>query len=161
MTRRKKPTTKDVIAFLDESNLIELVYDQDSLKQAKRAWDFLVDQNEMTPDVILETHRVLMSHQPLLPSEIGHFRQCPVYINDHETLDSRLIGEQIEILATNMWLRPKNWKRHHIWYEKIHPFVDGNGRTGRMFMNWERLRAGLPILIIKAAEWHKYFEWFK
>jgi len=55
----------------------------------------------------------------------------------------------------------------HVTYEGIHPFVDFNGRTGRMFMNWERMQAGLPILIIK-ADWPKiggeqmeYYKWFQ
>jgi Fic family protein len=58
-------------------------------------------------------------------------------------------------------------KEHHIKFEHIHPFVDFNGRTGRMLMNWERLQVGLPMLIIH-ADWPKvngeqmeYYDWFK
>lgn len=36
----------------------------------------------------------------------------------------------------------------HIIFEKIHPFSDGNGRTGRMVMNYSLLENGLPPLII-------------
>lgn len=36
----------------------------------------------------------------------------------------------------------------HINFEKIHPFSDGNGRTGRMVMNYSLLANGLPPLII-------------
>ncbi len=36
----------------------------------------------------------------------------------------------------------------HITFEKIHPFSDGNGRTGRMVMNYSLLENGLPPLII-------------
>lgn len=52
-------------------------------------------------------------------------------------------------------------KNHHVEYEIIHPFVDGNGRTGRMFMNWERLKGGLPILVIhEGEEQQEYYKWF-
>lgn len=36
----------------------------------------------------------------------------------------------------------------HIIFEKIHPFSDGNGRTGRMVMNYSLLENRLPPLII-------------
>ena len=51
----------------------------------------------------------------------------------------------------------------HVKYEKIHPFADGNGRTGRMFMNWTRLkRNNEPLLIIhEGEEQREYYGWFK
>ena len=152
---------KEINEFLYQSNLIEGVDDDASLKQARVAWDYLVEQKEMSPSVILKTHKILMLNQPLRPNERGYFREIPVYVGGRETLDWKVIEERMKILAMNMWLNPKNWKRHHVEYETIHPFVDGNGRTGRMFMNWERLKEGLPILIINADERHEYYEWFK
>ena len=40
----------------------------------------------------------------------------------------------------------------HIEFEKIHPYSDGNGRTGRMLMNFLLLREGIAPLIIKGAD---------
>jgi hypothetical protein len=55
-------------------------------------------------------------------------------------------------------LGPKN---AHIRFERIHPFVDGNGRTGRMLMWWHERMLGLEPTLIKAEEKEKYYEWFK
>lgn len=154
-------TPQDEIDFLEESNAIEDVFDADSLQQAVYAWEYLKEQKEMNMHIMCKTHKILMLHQPLYPDEKGYLRHCPVYIGGREGLPWRIIPTRLATCAMNMWLHPNNWKEHHVEYEKIHPFVDGNGRTGRMFMNWERLKAGLPILIIKAEERGDYYKWFK
>ena len=43
---------------------------------------------------------------------------------------------------------------------EVHPFIDGNGRTGRIFMNWWRVKNGLPILVIKETARQEYYKWF-
>lgn len=47
--------------------------------------------------------------------------------------------------------------RFHIEFEHIHPFEDGNGRTGRLLINYEMLRNELPPIVIPAEERSRYF----
>lgn len=45
----------------------------------------------------------------------------------------------------------------HIQYERIHPFEDGNGRTGRLILNFELLRNNMPPIVIPKDDRVKYF----
>lgn len=59
------------------------------------------------------------------------------------------------------------WKRFHPVvratllhgeFVKIHPFIDGNGRTSRLLLNFELLKSGYPPIIIKKENRAKYYE---
>lgn len=46
--------------------------------------------------------------------------------------------------------------RWHGYYEYLHPFRDGNGRTGRLLSNFILLRAGHPLLIVRLEDRAEY-----
>lgn len=48
--------------------------------------------------------------------------------------------------------------RFHIDFEKIHPFEDGNGRTGRLLMNYELLKHNMAPIVIPISKRAEYFE---
>lgn len=48
--------------------------------------------------------------------------------------------------------------KHHIMFERIHPFIDGNGRVGRMILNQELINAGLlPVAIDSVGKYRQAF----
>jgi Fic family protein len=49
----------------------------------------------------------------------------------------------------------------HGYYEYLHPFRDGNGRTGRLLSNFILLRAGHPLLIVKLEDRSEYISALK
>ena len=51
--------------------------------------------------------------------------------------------------------------KYHIEFEKIHPFEDGNGRTGRLLLNYELLKNDIPPVVISKEERVKYFEFLR
>jgi Fic family protein len=48
----------------------------------------------------------------------------------------------------------------HLRFEGIHPFIDGNGRTGRLIMNLELLKHGYLPIDIKYADKQRYYDCF-
>jgi Fic family protein len=163
----------DVIDFLRESNNIENEWDDLSLQQAIYAWDTIVGEEEITPGIILKVHKILMLHH-LRGDQKGYFRREPVYVGGREGKPWFVIPELVEnwCARVNSFIKEKAnsedvvylekiVQEDHVDYEKIHPFIDGNGRTGRIFMNWERAKLGLPINIIKNDEKQEYYKWFR
>jgi cell filamentation protein, protein adenylyltransferase len=47
---------------------------------------------------------------------------------------------------------------HHAWLERIHPFVDGNGRVGRLVLNFMLIQAGYPPAVILATQRRRYLQ---
>lgn len=159
--------TLDELQFLLESNAIEDEHDALSLYRAYEAWEFLKKRKTLEQWVILHAHK-LLAPNGLEPDEIGVYRKQPVYIGGREGIHHSAIGQQLGEWLTHM-NKPADpdteiaeffAKHYHIEYEKIHPFLDGNGRTGRMFYNWYRLKNGMGLDIINAAERQAYYKWF-
>lgn len=48
----------------------------------------------------------------------------------------------------------------HLSFENIHPFIDGNGRTGRLLLNLELMKNGYPVINIKFTDRRRYYDCF-
>ena len=90
------------------------------------------------------------------PRARGTYRVSPVYIRHSETVPAN--PDQVRSLMADLMFAYDTSKMpplakaaaFHAMFENIHPFRDGNGRTGRIVLNYMLEQAGFAPIAIKA-----------
>ena len=133
----------------------------------KEAFDYvvsLVQRNEpLTERIIKEIHYLVLADKK---EDRGVYRRIPVTIMGaaHEPVQPYLIQPKMEQLLSDYSNDEAHivsrLARFHIEFEAIHPFIDGNGRTGRLLVNLELMKAGFPPIDIKFADRVSYYNAF-
>ena len=114
---------------------------------------------------IKQIHNLVM--RAITPEEAGRYRQLDVkaagteYIYPPHYLLPDLMQQFVEWLNSESTksLHPLEYAvEAHFRFVTIHPFRDGNGRTGRLLMNLLLLRSGYPIVVISNQIRQAYIE---
>lgn len=160
---------------LRETDLVlrGLTIDQKPLKDHmeavghKEAFDFvseLVKNNvPISESVIKQIHYLVLADKK---DDRGVYRKIPVRIMGakHEHVQPYLIEPRMKQLLQDFNESTEHivtkLARFHIEFESIHPFIDGNGRTGRLLVNLELMKVGFPPIDIKFSDRIAYYNAF-
>jgi len=123
-------------------------------------------EQELGPEVILSLHKMLLSN---IRDEIaGRFRMGDerVRVSSHiappaQEIDGSFQKMFSEYNATSHENIIKRIARLHLAFEYLHPFMDGNGRIGRVINNYLLIREGFVPINIKFIDRMKYYNAFK
>jgi Fic family protein len=160
---------------LRETDLVlrGLTIDQKPLKDHmeavghKEAFEFVSelvkDKVPMSESIIKQVHYLILADKK---DDRGVYRRVPVRIMaaQHEPTQPYLIQPKMEQLliafAESTEHIVTKLARFHLEFEGIHPFIDGNGRTGRLLVNMELMKAGFPTINIKFTDRIAYYNAF-
>lgn len=127
--------------------------------------DIATKELPLTDSIIKQIHSLVLIDRP---EDKGVFRRIPVRIMGAftEPVQPYLIEPKItELLLENekrsSTMNPiERIALFHLEFEGIHPFIDGNGRTGRLILNLDLIRNGYPPINVKFADRKKYYDAF-
>jgi Fic family protein len=123
---------------------------------------FVAEGRDLSARAVLDLHQVVM--RDIDATWGGRLRNGPVFIKGtrHVPPNAAHVGEELDSLLAAAGQRAQHpvliAAETHFRFEALHPFFDGNGRTGRLLMNWQLLRAGFPLTVIQVEDRSRYLE---
>ena len=127
--------------------------------------DIAAQEVPLNESTIKNIHSLVLMNQP---EDKGVYRKIPVRIMGAftEPVQPYLIEPKItELLASNEERKAtmsviERVALFHLEFEGVHPFIDGNGRTGRLLLNLELIRNGYPAINVKFTDRRRYYDAF-
>ncbi len=146
----------------------------------KQAFDFLYEsvkeKKPITEEFIKQVHSFVLRGD----EEAGKYRKIQNYVGSlsrivYTPCPSTQVPEKMKVYVAEVQADNKqnaelaekgqfNWvdlfhnlAKHHIEFENIHPFIDGNGRTGRLLLIYEMISLGLLPVDIRYEERDRYY----
>jgi len=128
-----------------------------AIKEVER---WVTERRGLSTRALLDLHQIVM--RDLDPNWGGRLRNGPVFIKGtrHTPPNAAHVSEQLDELIAGVGpsaLHPALLAAEtHFRFESLHPFFDGNGRTGRLLLNWQLLQARFPLTVIQVEERARY-----
>lgn len=160
---------EQVTAILDGKRVLGNPNEIKEVQNAYEAYELMLGLNPLSVDDLLKAHKLMMNGLVL---ENGRFRSGGVGVFEgealiHMALPAQFVPEHIQNLL--IWYEQSELHPliksavFHYEFEFIHPFVDGNGRLGRMWHSlllgkWKELFFWLPMEELIQSRQKEYYE---
>ncbi len=134
----------------------------------REAFDLILScEDEMSKDLVLKLHEMVVKNtlDDKLEDQIGRYRGLQVFIRGVEWVPPSPEDVPADMKELFRWYTMNKEKVHplvlasyfHIGFETIHPFIDGNGRVGRLLMNFILHKRGYPMVNIPNSRKIEYY----
>lgn len=142
------------------------IFEAKNLARVVSYIDTKAKERELTLEIILLLHKMLIVN--IQDNIAGRFRKDGewVRVGSHIAPDSKEIIERLEKMLADYYATSheniiKRLAKLHLTFEYTHPFIDGNGRIGRVINNYLLIREGFVPINIKFIDRESYYEAFK
>ena len=132
----------------------------------------LSDGWELTPHTPLDIHRILTKDIPFFENDSGKYRTVDAWIghdlcpnpilfpnlmNDWFTTTKKMMDKFTDLCGNEEEAKRIAWISHHM-FEVVHPFIDGNGRTGRLLLAKILHDLGCDPIIVNFDDRFEYYD---
>lgn len=137
-------------------------------KNLARVFEYIKDKintKSIDKDFILLLHKMLISN--INENIAGRFRKRNEYVRvgtyiapAPEHVEAMIDSALLEYSSNYTLYLLEKISKFHLDFEHVHPFCDGNGRIGRVLINYQLMQLGFPPIIIRDKEKAIYYKSF-
>ena len=160
--------TERILMELEVSRNVSVreVFEAKNLSRVMEYKKITSQDRELSIELILFFHKMLLTG--INDYAAGRFREGNEYVRvgtfiaiPPEHIEQRMKDILIKYTSDFSSYFIEKIAKFHLDFETIHPFIDGNGRLGRVIINYQMLRLGFPRIIIRQKDKKTYYRSFE
>ena len=142
------------------------IFEAKNLARVMEYFELKRNELSLTTETILLVHKMLIEN--IDDNIAGHFRTKNEYVRvgSHIAPAPEHVERMVDAILSEYESNIDDYPidkiaKFHLDFETIHPFLDGNGRIGRVIVNFQLNKLGFPNLIIRDKEKKIYYQSFR